>query len=63
MSDNVIDVTWELLRPGVTARRCDGSFGRAVEVQRQPFSVNVLFADGRRERHQPMERVQVLVRR
>lgn len=63
MSDDLIDVPWDLLRPGVTPRRCDGTFGHAIEVQRQPFSVSVLFADGRRERHQPMERVQVLVRR
>jgi hypothetical protein len=63
MNDDVIDVPWELLRPGVMARRCDGTFGRAVDVQRKPFSVSVLFADGRRERHQPTETVQVLVRR
>jgi prepilin-type processing-associated H-X9-DG protein len=59
----VIDVPWDLLRPGAMARRCDGSFGRAVDVERHPFSVNVLFADGRRERRQPMEKVQILARR
>ena len=63
MSDNVIDVTWDLLRPGVTARRYDGTFDRAIEIERQAFSVSVLFADGHRERHQPAEPTQVIVRR
>ncbi|MBV8952250.1 MAG: hypothetical protein JOZ99_15350 [Actinobacteria bacterium] len=62
MNAHTLEVEWDKLRPGVTVVRPDGRHGRAAVVDRSTGGVVVLFTDGRRERHQPSERVRVLVR-
>jgi prepilin-type processing-associated H-X9-DG protein len=61
MSDRVLDVPWERVRPEVTILRADGRFERAIDVERHPNRVIVLFSDGRREQHAPSDRAGVLV--
>ena len=61
MGYRVLDVPWERVRPEVTILRADGRFERAIDVERQPNRVIVLFSDGRREQHAPSDQAGVLV--
>lgn len=58
----LIDVQWGRLRPGVTVLRDDGRLERAATVEHQDHTTLVWFDDGRLERHDDGDRVQVLTR-
>ena len=61
MSYHMLDVPWERVRPEVTILRADGRFERAIDIERHPNRVIVLFSDGRREQHAPSDQAEVLV--
>jgi hypothetical protein len=63
MSDSMLNVAWERVRPEVTILRSDGRFERAVIVDRYPNRVTVLYNDGRREQHAPGDEASVVVHR
>jgi hypothetical protein len=61
MSDSMLKVAWERVRPEVTILRSDGRFERAVTVERSPNRVSVLYTDGRREQHAPSDEASVVI--
>jgi len=61
MSDSMLTVAWERVRPEVTILRSDGRLERAVIVDRHPNRVTVLYNDGRREQHAPSDEARVVV--
>jgi hypothetical protein len=61
MSDSMLKVAWERVRPEVTILRSDGRFERAVIVERHPNRVIVSYTDGRREQHAPSDQAEVVI--
>jgi prepilin-type processing-associated H-X9-DG protein len=61
MSDSMLNVARERVRPEVTILRSDGRFERAVIVERHPNRITVLYHDGRREQHAPSDEARVVV--